>query len=303
MFAIRCVILTALGIAIVGSLSGCSQNPATGRMQLRLLPADQVSAMGMEAKPQLIQEYGGEVPERQLRAYVTEVGMKLAQHVEPEFADVPWSFTVLDSDVINAFALPGGNVFISRGLLARFDHEAQLAGVLGHEIGHVTAMHIDERLSQHAVTEFGLAVGGSLTDSQLTLLAAQLGSGALLLRFGRNQESEADILGVRYMAAAGYDPQGMLDVLEVLREASAGAAQQPEFFSTHPHPETRINTVNNLLRGDYAYTQNNPAFGKYENRFQQRAMPYLRAYRDRYEHETPVFAAAMFWCAHCQHAD
>lgn len=296
MCKLNVLIVCFLAAVVVGPVTGCQVNPATGRTQLRLIPAAEVSKLGIEAKPQLIEEYGGEVPERQLREYVTEVGNRLARHVETEFQDVEWSFIVLDSDVINAFALPGGNVFISRGLLARFDNEAQLAGVLGHEIGHVTGQHVDERISQAVSAELGLSVLGAMTDSQLLLMGAQLATGGYQLRFGRGQEIEADELGMRYMTLAGYDPHGMLEVMQVLQAATAGGSQQPEFLSTHPHPETRISTITRLLNREYAYTQDNPEYRKHESRFQRRAASYLSHLRNA---PWPTMAAGTMGCGCC----
>lgn len=273
----RTLALLALSLSATGIFGGCQMNPATGRMQFVMISPQQSSQLGDEAKPQLVEEYGGEVPIAELRSYVTQVGRTLTQHVEPEFEGIDWTFTVLDSEVINAFALPGGHVFISRGLLQEFDNEAQLAGVLGHEIGHVTGRHVDERISQAMGIEFGLGLLGQLTESQLLLLGAQVVTGGYQLSFGRDQESEADELGLRYMVEAGYDPEGMLQVLDVLRRASEGRGAPPEFLSTHPHPETRIRTVTRLLEREYSHTRNNPQYQLYQERFQNTAAPHLRA--------------------------
>ncbi len=270
MRAMRAFVLLLLGLG----LAGCSFNPATGRRQLILVTPEQTLAMGDEAMPQLVNEYGGEVSSAELRSYVDRVGFALAEHVESDYAQTPWKFTVLDSDVINAFALPGGKVFISLGLLSRFENEAQVAGVLGHEIGHVTARHVDERISQAMSVELGLSVLGAATESDLAVAAAQLFAGGYQLHFGRDQESEADKLGVKYMARAFYDPQGMMQVLEVLRDAATGP-RPPEFLSTHPHPETRLETVSKLLAGPYAATQGDSQYGLYRDRFQQQAAPHL----------------------------
>ncbi|MHC5022958.1 MAG: M48 family metalloprotease [Planctomycetota bacterium] len=291
MGVLRCgMVLLALS-----GLAGCSYNPATDRNQLILISPEETMAMGEEAMPELIEEYGGEVPSEELRAYVTDVGTGLTDHVESRYEETPWEFTVLDSEVINAFALPGGKVFISQGLLARFENEAQLAGVLGHEIGHVTARHVDERISQALALELGLSGLGAATESQLLLLSVQLFANGYQLSFGRDQESEADELGVKYMTRAMYDPQGMLQVLEVLRQAAAGAST-PEFLSTHPHPETRLKTVTGLIRGPYAFTQDNSEFRLWRDRFQDRATPYL-----------PTISLGAFgqgrpagWCAICR---
>lgn len=262
------------GLTMIIVLTGCSKNVATGRLQFDSMSTEKEIALGTEAKPELVQEYGGEVQSPQVKAYVDRVGRSLAQYTEADGPGLPWEFIVLDSDVINAFALPGGKVFISRGLLERFDNEAQVAGVLGHEIGHVTAQHTDERITQATGINIVAQGVGIASNSELIAQVVGIGGQGYLLKFNRDQESEADILGVRYMVKAGYDPRGMLEVLEVLREASAGG-QQPEFLATHPHPETRLKTVTRLLNGEYQYTQNNPQFQEYADRFQRDAKPYL----------------------------
>ncbi len=271
--------LITLSVLVAFLAAGCSTNPATGRKQLNLLSADEEVAMGEQAMPELVKEYGGEVQSQPLRAYVTEVGMRLAKQTEEDLPNLPWQFTVLDSEVINAFALPGGKVFISRGLLSRFTNEAQLAGVLGHEVGHVTAEHIDERISRAMGIEIlaqiaTAAAGNESAWAQAIPVVVGAGGQGYLLKFGRDQESESDILGMRYMVEAGYDPRGMLEVMQVLAEASQGNSS-PEFLSTHPYPETRIETITELLNGEYVYTQNNDDFRKYTSRFEREALPYL----------------------------
>ena len=277
---LTCVLVLLGGhVLATGLLGGCSTNPATGKSQLLLLSTEEEVALGTEAKPELVQEYGGESRSPELRAYVTEVGQKLVKQVEPEYTDLPWEFTVLESDVINAFALPGGKVFISRGLMDLLDSEAELAGVLGHEIGHVTGKHINERISQAMVIQGGAVIASEATSGgswgSVVPLLVGVGGQGYLLSFGRGQESQSDELGVKYMTKAGYNPAGMMGVLEVLLEASKGSST-PEFLSTHPHPETRIETVKKLLAGPYAYTQNNPDFGLGELEYRSRAMPHLK---------------------------
>jgi len=270
-------------LALSATMTGCTYNEATGRTQFVTMSREEEIALGTQATPELTKEYGGEVNSAELRKYVENVGERLVKHVEADYKNLPWEFTVLDSDVINAFALPGGKVFISRGLLAYFNDEAEVAGVLGHEIGHVTSQHVDERISHAmAVQGVGNAIlvavgneGGSFVSQALPAIIGYGGQG-YLLKFGRDQESEADIQGLKYMTAAGYDPHGMREVLEVLQEASAGN-NPPEFLSTHPHPETRIKTVDRLLKEKYAYTQGNPEFKTYEERFQREAKPHLPA--------------------------
>ncbi len=263
--------LMALLLTFAG---GCSKNAATGRNQLIFDFGGEVAAMGEAAKPELIKQYGGEVASLELRTYVSRIGRVVAKRVEPEYAHIKWEFTTLDSDIINAFALPGGKVFVSRGLIEKFSTEAQLAGVLGHEIGHVTARHVDERLSHVAVAEFGLGMLGQATESDFANLAANMVTKGTLLKFNRDQEQESDEQGVKYMVRAGYDPHGMLEVLEILAEAAEGS-ENLEILSTHPDPKRRIKTVKAMLAGQYAHTQNNPEYKTRAGRFKRDAMPHL----------------------------
>ena len=280
----------------LSAAAGCSTNPSTGRLQLDLVSDEQTAAMGAEAKPQLVAEYGGEVESKELRAYVKNVGESLARHVEPEYQHIQWEFTVLDSDVVNAFALPGGYVFMSRGLLAMMSNEAQLAGVLGHEIGHVTAKHVDERLSQAMLTQVGLDVLGAASDTQLINAGAQILAQGTLLKFGRDQESEADSQGLKYMTAAGYDPQAMLEVMHILDEASKGSSP-PELLSSHPLPETRIKRIQSELDEQYGFTRGDSNYKKYEGRFDKEARPYLGNKAARHQIGSTLDAVAS--CALC----
>jgi len=274
-------VLISLIFFVGGVLPGCTTNPATGRRQFTAFVSDaDAAAMGEAAKPELTKEYGGEVKSAELRAYVDRVGRSMLPHVEPEYADIKWEFITLDSDIINAFALPGGKVFMSRGLMEYLDNEAAVAGVLGHEIGHVTGKHINERISTSAAVQMGVAgvgVAAGASESALIQLVPDIIGGVgqgYLLKFGRDQESESDDLGIRYMTKAGYNPDGMLDVLTVLIAASKGSSQ-PEILSTHPNPERRYREAKALIEKDYAYTINNPEYKKYEARFKKDAAPHL----------------------------
>jgi len=260
--------LTFLAIFVLAGFcltSGCTKNPATGRRQLLLMSSSQEIAIGEQAKPQLINEYEGELTT--LRPYVSEVGNALVQHVEPQYKDLPWEFIALQSEQINAFALPGGKVFICKGLLVELSDEAELAAVLAHEIGHVTGQHVDERISHSMGVELAIDLLSTTTEYEFAVQAAQLFGTGYQLRFSRQQESESDELGLKYMVAAGYDPQGLIGVLEVLQSASQGS-QNMEILSTHPHPETRLAQVHELLAGPYSYTVNNPDFVLYPARYE-----------------------------------
>lgn len=272
----------AAAALLVGStmLGACTTNAATGRTQLNLLSRSEEIQIGQEAAPELIIAYGGRVPSDELQNYVTDIGMKLAAQTEGENPSLPWSFIFLNSDVINAFALPGGQVFITRGLVERMDNEAQLAGVLGHEIAHVTARHANNRLVRQAGLSIAAAIGGVVigSDEDLQLLVNGLvtGAGVYALTFDRGQESESDQLGMRYMAQAGYDPSAQLEVMRILKNASSGP-RQPEWLSTHPLPETRIEQIQRLLNEEFQAEASNPANQLYRDRFQSVMLQGLNA--------------------------
>lgn len=275
-----CSILTKLAIGLVAILvmqfsGGCATNAATGRSQLNLLDTETEIQMGLDAKPQIIAEYGGEYPDPDLQAYVSSIGFRLAEVTEGVGPEFPWSFTVLNTEVINAFALPGGQVFITRGLLQLMENEAQLAGVLGHEVGHAVAEHGDERISQQLIflgILTGVAVAASESDDELVQAGVPLlvgvGGQGFLLKYSRDHEHEADKLGARYMVRCGYDPMGQVQVMEILAAAS-GNERPPEFLGTHPHPENRIKRLRKKIQEQYPGTQNNPDFGFYAERFRE----------------------------------
>lgn len=264
--------LAAAALLVGSTLVGaCTTNAATGRTQLNVLSRSEEIQLGQEAAPELIVAYGGRVPSDELQAYVTDIGMELAAQTEADNPSLPWSFTFLDSAVINAFALPGGQVFITRGLVERMDNEAQLAGVLGHEIAHVTARHANNRLSRQLGLSVAAAIGGAVIgdDEDLQMLVNGLvtGAGVYALTFDRGQETESDLLGMRYMSLAGYDPTAQLQVMRILAEASQGP-RQPEWLSTHPLPETRIERIEQLLAAEFRQAVNDPGNGLYPERFQ-----------------------------------
>lgn len=279
------ILFAGMLVLACGIQFGCSTNPATGRLQFDTYSTQEEIALGNSAKPQLTKEYGGEIKDSVLRDYVTGVGTELAKHTEAYNPDLPWEFTVLDSPVINAFALPGGKVFISAGLLARMNNEAQLAGVLGHEIGHVTAQHTDERIGQALVVAgiagaAGVAANNSDDDwAKVVPVIVGVGGQGYLLRYNRGQELEADQLGMRYMARARYNPAGQKQVMQILEDSrvEAGGGTPPEWLSTHPYPETRIREINNLLATNFKKTQNNPEYSLHEERFNRVARPRLDA--------------------------
>ena len=267
-------------VLVVSMLSGCTTNLATGRSQLNFLSRSSEIAIGTDAAPALVEEYGGEVANERVRAYVERVGRKLVEHTEGDASTLPWEFFLLDSDVINAFALPGGKVFVSRGLAEQLSSEAELAGVIGHEIGHVTARHTNERISQGMLIQFGIlaaGVGAQQSDDELVRLGVPLivgvGGQGYMLKFGRSQELESDKLGLRYMAAAGYDPWALLGVMEILQRASSGN-KPPEFLSTHPYAENRMKQIRAILSDTPA--DGTGTLGRFERQYESQLLEPLR---------------------------
>ncbi len=235
-------------------LCGCgSVNPATGRTSFTGLTSieDDVK-LGKEENGKIVKEFGGAYESRRLQGYIDFIGRNLASHAE--FQQFQYHFTVLNTPVVNAFALPGGYVYVTRGLLALASNEAELAGVMAHEIGHVNARHTAERMAAAQVSQLGL-LAGAIGAAALGLPGEvmQLGQSvavAAIQSYSRSQELEADTLGIRYMSRAGYDPQGMVTFLSTLREQSMVEAQMQglppgkvdeyNIMATHPRTIERV---------------------------------------------------------------
>lgn len=175
-----------------------------------------------------------------LNQYVSSMGQRIAQQTPPPFNQLPWQFHVVEDPAINAFAIPGGHIYVHTGLIANADNAAELAGVIAHEISHVTARHSTEQITR----QYGLSILAGLVLGQdpgkLTELAANIVAGGALARFSRQAEEEADELGIRAMASAGYNPIGMATMFEELLEHRRGQPGRVDrFFSTHPLTEER----------------------------------------------------------------
>lgn len=269
--------------AIACALGACTTNPTTGRSQFNALSVQEEIAIGTQGKPEMVKEYGGEVARADLRQYVTEVGMKLVATTaqdDPSLTQLPWEFTLLNSDVVNAFALPGGKVFMSRGLAQMMTNEAQLAGVLGHEIGHVTARHVNDRYgrqmgAQIGVGLLGILLGGTAGGADLAGVAGNVASTALL-SYDRQQEIESDALGMRYMSRANYNPLGQRQVMQILASLAKGQSQN-DITSTHPHPEERIKVIDRALQTEYAGMQDSAQYQLGEQAFKARFLSKLTA--------------------------
>lgn len=232
--------IRTFGTAVVLLLAAaCAVNPATGRREFMLVTEQQEVALGRESDPAIVAQFGL-VDDPALQEYVTDLGLRLA--AGSERPDLPWSFKVVDDPQVNAFALPGGYIYVTRGILAHFDSEAELAGVLGHEIGHVTARHGASQMSRQQLQQIGLGIGmiASETFRQYSALAAT-GLQLMNLSYSRDDESQSDRLGLRYISRLDYDADAMIGVFEMLATAGGGSdeGRLPEWQSTHPYPETR----------------------------------------------------------------
>lgn len=235
--------LSLLALVVV-PLWACAVNPATGQREFSLVSEGQEIAMGREADPSIVAQMGL-YPDTAVQRYVSDLGLALA--ARSERPDLPWTFRVLDDPAVNAFALPGGYIYITRGILSHLTSEAQLAGILGHEIGHVTARHGANRMSRAQLATLGLGIGAALSERVASLAGvASQGLGLLFLRFGRDDEYEADELGLRYMTRLGYDPSEMASVMTMLdrtSQLSGGGGRVPEWLSTHPNPGNRVGRI------------------------------------------------------------
>ena len=242
--------IAAAGLLIV-TLSGCAENPVTGRQNLVLMSANEEIRAGREADAEIRKEYGV-YNNAALQQYVDRVGQRVAR--TSHRGDLTYRFTVLDSPEINAFALPGGYVYVTRGMLAYLNTESELAAVLGHEIGHVTARHAVQQQSAATAANLGIMLG-SIFLPELRSQAAQtlLGAvgGSILSGYGREHELEADRLGAEYLARSGYNPQAMIRVIGILKDQEAFDAEVARqegraprryhgVFDTHPRNDTRL---------------------------------------------------------------
>jgi len=237
--------------AIVTYFGSTSENPLTGEKQRVAMTPEQEIALGYKSAPEMAAQMGGVSRNAQAVALVQRVGDGLVRQSVAAKSPYRFSFHVLaDPKTVNAFALPGGPVFITEGLLRLLKTEAELGGVLGHEIGHVIARHSSEHLAKQQLTQ-GLL--GALVVGSGDYTTAQIGQmvGSLInMKYGREDELEADALGIRIMVEAGYDPRGMIRVMEVLAKASGGS-RQPEFVSTHPAPENRAERIKQAIAKQY----------------------------------------------------
>ncbi|CAH0998877.1 Beta-barrel assembly-enhancing protease [Neolewinella maritima] len=235
----------ALVLSLGVLLPSCATNPVTGKKQISFISEESEIQMGQSYDPQVVAEFGI-YEDPQLQSFLSEKGKEMA--AISERPNLPWTFRLVDSDVVNAFAVPGGFVYFTRGIMAHFNNEAQFAGVLGHEIGHVTARHTVAQQSKQQLLG-GAAMVGMILSPELASQGESLMQGMqlLFLKYGRDAESQSDELGVKYSTAIGYDSKEMAGFFKTLDRLSGGAENRaPSFLSTHPDPLNREARVQEL---------------------------------------------------------
>jgi predicted Zn-dependent protease len=254
---LRLILAAIIGFFSVFSYcSTTSDNPVTGETQRVDLTYAQEALLGREAAPHLLEQFGGPANAPGSQALLDEVGQDVAEPVS-KLLPYEFEFTLLDSpDVVNAFALPGGQVFLTTGLYSRFDSEGQLAGVLAHEVGHIAARHAAEQIAKAKLTQglTGAAVVASYdpsnpTSAERAQMAMLLGE-LVTMKFGREDELEADRLAVRLMTEAGYNPESLVEVMTVLEQANQNG-NGPAFLSTHPSPRNRVAEIRKAIDALY----------------------------------------------------
>ena len=233
-------------LASIFLVNSCVINPVTGKKQLVLMSEEQEIAMGKDADPQIVAQYGL-YENKTLQDFITQKGKEMA--AISHRPNLNYEFKILDSEVLNAFAVPGGYVYFTRGIMAHFNNEAEFAGVLGHEIGHITARHSVSQQTKAVLGQVGL-IGSMILVPQVAEFAEPLsqGLGLLFLKFGRDAERQSDELGVEYSSKIGYDAREMAGFFNTLERKSSGVegGELPDFLSTHPNPGSRNTAVMNL---------------------------------------------------------
>ncbi len=241
-------ILIGLAIVAFAFFKKCNNktlNPYTDRVQNINMTSDQEIAIGLQSAPEMAQQHGGLYPDQKLQSYIDMVGNKLVKSSMAKETPYRYEFHLLaDPNTINAFALPGGQIFITYALLSKLENEDQVAGVLGHEIGHVLGRHSAERIAEH---EFWKTIStGASVGADAGGIVNGIGKN-ILLGNGRGDELESDKLGVLFMINAGYKPEEMIGVMKILK-AAAGPNRVPEFQSSHPDPDNRIEKIREAIR-------------------------------------------------------
>lgn len=264
-------LLTLFTFFLVSSISGCAINPVTGKRELALISEKGEIQLGENQYPYTLQQGGGLYRDPELERYITEVGEKLGK--VSHRPHVPYKFRIVNSSIPNAFALPGGPIAINRGLLVSLENEAQLAAVLGHEVGHVSARHHVQKISQGVLLNLALIVLGSATKGKgaQVLMASGLLAGSLLsLHFSREDEAQSDALGIDYMVRAGYNPIGAVQLQEFFYR-KVEKEREPSWleglFRTHPFSKDRMEASSRRIKEVYPDAPKDPHLTLNEERF------------------------------------
>ena len=241
------LLLAGLGAGLAAGPLGCARNPVTGKSELSLVSEAQEIQMGQEGAKEVAQTIGF-YNDAKVQSYVAEIGKRMA--AESERPNLPWEFHVVDDAAVNAFAIPGGFIYVTRGLMSSINTEAELATVVGHEIAHVTNRHSVQQISKAQLAQLGLGIG-SILSSDIAKFGQLAGAGLslLFLKYGRDAENQADQGGFRYALGQNYDVREMPKVFETLGRLSesGGGGRLPEWLSTHPDPGNRIKHIDAML--------------------------------------------------------
>ena len=253
--------LWLISLSTVGWVAGCVKSPVTGKPQFMLVSEEEEIQTDKQYSPIQFSSDYGPVQDKALNDYVSQVGKKMSSRSHRP--KMPYSFRVVNATYVNAYAFPGGSIACTRGILLDLDNEAELAALLGHELGHVNARHTAQQMSKGAITQVfvgGFAVLAGTAGATLGQMAAQLGTigaGALLASYSRDHEREADGLGMEYMVKAGYNPKGMVGLMDMLRSLNKNKPSAIELmFATHPMSDERYDTAVKTARKDYSSAAN-----------------------------------------------
>jgi len=252
-------------LSAAGLMSGCATNPVTGKHQLMLLSEDQEIQIDKKNSPHQFSADYGEVQDQALNNYINNTGKKMAAHTHR--THMPYSFRAVNATYVNAYAFPGGSIATTRGILLSLENEAELAALLGHELGHVNARHTAQQMSKGVLTQAvvgGISVLAGTQGAMYGQLASQLGTisaGALLASYSRDNEREADALGMKYMVSTGYGSEGFIGLMDVLQSLGKHKPNAIELmFATHPMSEERYKTAVNKANTKYKSAQKKPLY-------------------------------------------
>lgn len=266
----RTFVSLALG-ASAGALTGCAMNPVTGESQFMLMSREQEIQIDRERSPHQFSADYGVVQDQGLNAYLSQTGKRITDLTHRP--DMPYSFQGVNAAYVNAYAFPGGSIAVTRGILVEMEDEAELAALLGHELGHVNARHTAQQMTKGifvsaVLAGAGIALSGNEEYAPLVSGLGGLGAGLLLAKYSRDHERQADELGLKYMVQAGYSPQGMINLQEMLVSLSSRQPSALEtMFSTHPMSRDRLATAKQTANTQYAYALRNP---EYKERYMDR---------------------------------